>query len=66
MEQTKTCTFSCYWGFIPLLFFTSLEIAPTCIIIFFTTQKNYILFLPKVLFSSKHLQEFLNFEENSV
>lgn len=66
MEQMKTCTFPCYQGFMPLLFSTSFEIAPTCIIIFFMTQRNYILFFPKVLFSNKHLQEFFSFEENSV
>lgn len=65
MEQREACTFSCYQGFIPLLFST-FEIAPTCIIIFFMTQKNYILFFPEVLFSSKHLQDFLSFEENGI
>lgn len=62
---TETCTFSSYWGFIPLLFSTSFEIGPTCIIIFFMTRKIIFLFL-KVLFSSKHLQQFFSFEENTV
>lgn len=66
IEQIKTCTFSCYWGFILLLFSTSFEIVPTCIIIFFMTQKKLYSLFPKVLFGSKHLHEFLSLKKTSV